>query len=288
MERCMVPREAIEFQLRSKKSKASHIFTSIFQSESDSGITEKKAKPAWMICNNGVARRTGALNEAISRISNVSLEEANELIHIGAVWARFDPEETYEKGLNEWGYASAQSGFQNYQGSPEIEDEDIDLENYIAQLEYDSRYERLMEPQIVNAGTDLRIYPHPRRFPSCYEINQERLLYEDTTFIVVDKPPMLPTQPDASNYQECCPGCVNSLLGPFKSLDGQEVQRPLLCHRVDSCVGGCVVLSKDKNGQKVFSEYQVRIPEYFSLFLLLKDDSISSLLLIIFYSVNDN
>ena len=212
---------------------------------------ERPEKPAWMKCVNGVSPRTCALNEAVSRIADVSLEQANELIRIGAVWARFDSQESYELGMNEWGY-SMSNEYSN--------DDDLfeyDLDEYIARLENDSTYKRVMEPQIVEAGTDLRIYPHPRRFPACYQINENRLLYEDTTFIVVDKPPMLPTQPDASNYFECCPGCVNDLLGPFESLDGEIVQRPLLCHRVDSCVGGCVVLSKDKNGQKVFSEFQV-------------------------------
>ena len=64
-------------------------------------------------------------------------------------------------------------------------------------------------------------------------------------------------QPDASNYPEYCPGCVNELLVPFETIEGQKVARPLLCHRVDSVVGGCVVMSKDQNdGQKVFSQLQ--------------------------------
>lgn len=113
-----------------------------------------------------------------------------------------------------------------------------------------------MKPSILQQGTDVRIYPRPRRFPSCQEIDQSKLLHEDTTFIVVDKPPMLPTQPDASNYFENCPGCVGKNLGPFTALSGKIVDRPLLCHRVDACVGGCVVLSKDENGQAVFTKYQ--------------------------------
>lgn len=122
------------------------------------------------------------------------------------------------------------------------------------------RYRRILTPSTIDPGTDIRIYPYPRRFPSCYEFSDpNRLLYEDTTFIVVDKPPMLPTQPEPSNYEECCPGCVNLLYGPFKTITGEDVNRPLICHRVDSCVGGCVVLSKDGNGQKVFSDLQVSI-----------------------------
>jgi 23S rRNA-/tRNA-specific pseudouridylate synthase len=72
----------------------------------------------------------------------------------------------------------------------------------------------------------------------------------------VDKPPLLPTQPDASNYYENCPGCAQDILGPFEDILGNEIRRPLICHRVDSVVGGCVVMSKDRNGQKVFQELQ--------------------------------
>ena len=109
----------------------------------------------------------------------------------------------------------------------------------------------------IEAGTDVRIYPNPRRFPSCYDMTRDNnLIYEDSTFVVVDKPPMLPTQPDSSNYYECCPGCVQDQLGPFFDILGQEIVRPLLCHRVDACVGGCVVMSKDRNGQRVFHELQ--------------------------------
>ena len=123
------------------------------------------------------------------------------------------------------------------------ESDDGELEQYIEQLE-SQRFRRILSPSWIEAGTDIRVYPYPRRFPSCQEMTREdNLLYEDTTFLVVDKPPMLPTQPDSSNYYECCPGCVQDRMGPFTDIQGRLITRPLLCHRVDSCVGGCVVLS---------------------------------------------
>jgi 23S rRNA-/tRNA-specific pseudouridylate synthase len=133
--------------------------------------------------------------------------------------------------------------------------EDVDLEEYVAKME-SQRFRRILSPTLVKPGTDMRIYPTPRRFPACYSIDKSSLLYQDTTFLVVDKPPMLPTQPDASNYYENCPGCVQDILGPFQDIQGNAVRRPLICHRVDSVVGGCVVLSKDRNGQRVFQELQ--------------------------------
>ena len=215
-------------------------------------------------------------SQAVSQAANVSLTEAVDLIEIGAVWAKMDDiseedllDQYYTTGSSAAaedaftvdgsgkvqygalpkGWGGSDHGFTRYQ------QEEEDLEDYIERMA-SQRYRRILSQSVIEAGTDIRVYPHPRRFPSCYDIDETRLLYEDTTFIVVDKPPMLPTQPDASNYRECCPGCVNDLLGPFTTIDGEKVRRPLICHRVDSCVGGCVVLSKDGNGQKVFSRLQ--------------------------------
>lgn len=237
-------------------------------------------------CVRGVAPRTGPLNEAVSRIANISLEKANELIDIGAVWARMerltrdDLLAQYDNGnddveSDEYGeyndnknsaplssansrvlYADLPSRMidgNGNDGAPSDDDEDS-LDAYIERME-SQRFRRILSPSLIEAGTDLRIYPEPRRFPACYEITRDNLLYEDTTFLVVDKPPMLPTQADASNFYECCPACVDDILGPFSDIVGQP-RRPLLCHRVDTSVGGCVVLSKDRNGQRVFQQMQ--------------------------------
>jgi len=230
-------------------------------------------------CVTGIAPRTGPLNEAVARVLKLeSFEQANELIAIGAVWARMDAlseedilrqyDGNFESNNARALYADInnrkQGTYDDYytENYEEKDDEDADLEAYVEQIQ-NQRYRRVLTPVMIEAGTDLRIYPSPRRFPACAEFaepadeeGRSRLIYEDTTFIVVDKPPMLPTQPDASNYYECCPGCVNDHLGPFQDIQGNTIARPLLCHRVDACVGGCVVLSKDVNGQKVFQEFQ--------------------------------
>lgn len=214
-------------------------------------------------CISGVSPpRETPLNEAVSRVANVTLEEANELVKLGAVWARMetlsedDILAQYESNSNvdEELYADLPKGW--FGGDYEEEnEEDVDLEEYIARME-SQRYRRVLTPTLVQPGTDLRIYPNPRRFPACYSMDGKNLLYQDTTFIVVDKPPLLPTQPDASNYYENCPGCTADILGPFEDIQGNTIKRPLLCHRVDFVVGGCVVMSKDRNGQRVFQELQ--------------------------------
>jgi len=225
-------------------------------------------------CVKGVTARDGPLNEAVAQLLSqqqqgddeheaVSLEQANHLIELGAVWARMEAltqdellalydEDDDVSSSSRALYADVQG--LNYE---ENEEEEQDLERYLEQVEQ-LRFRRVLSPSWIQAGTDLRIYPEPRRFTdACGQMqNSETLLYEDTTFVVVDKPPMLPTQPDASNYHECCPGCTQTYLGPFFDITGREIVRPLLCHRVDACVGGCVVMAKDRNGQKVFSQLQ--------------------------------
>ena len=213
----------------------------------------------------GVASRSGPLNEAVANIANITFEEANYLIDIGAVWARMETltEEDVlglyddESGMGSSSRATYADLPRGWGGNMEDEDDDdTDLEAYVERMN-SQRFRRILSPSWVEAGTDIRVYPRPRRFAAaCAEVTRERLVYEDTTFIVVDKPPMLPTQPDASNYIECCPGCVQDNLGPFVDIHGRDVVRPLICHRVDACVGGVVVLSKDRNGQKVFHELQ--------------------------------
>ena len=211
-------------------------------------------------CVTGVSpAKETPLNEVVSQITGLSFMEANELIEIGAVWARLEvlSEEDIlaqygDSDTDETLYADLPKG---WMGTDYVEEEDLDLEEYIEKME-SQRFRRILTPTLIQPGTDLRIYPNPRRFPACYNLQKKDLLHQDTTFMVVDKPPMLPTQPDASNYYENCPGCAQSILGPFYDIQGNEIRRPLLCHRVDSVVSGCVVMSKDRNGQRVFQELQ--------------------------------
>jgi 23S rRNA-/tRNA-specific pseudouridylate synthase len=207
-----------------------------------------------------------ALNEVVAKIAGVSLEKANELVDLGAVWARMElltreeilaqyDEENGDGGELYGDLPKGWFGADNNAALLQEEDESFDLDAYVEKME-SRRYKRILTPTLVQPGTDLRIYPNPRRFPACYDLDKSRLIYQDTTFLVVDKPPMLPTQPDASNYYENCPGCVQTLMVPFQDIQGNTIRRPLLCHRVDTVVGGCVVLSKDRNGQRVFQRLQ--------------------------------
>lgn len=224
-------------------SSKSIVNTKLFQSESNISLQKetdakqqqtqdevKFIKPKWMKCINAEVPKTCALNEAVSILSGLSLVECNELISIGAVWLGYDEYDYYYDNIEEG----------------KEEEEEIPV-----------KYERILEPCVVDENTKIRIYPYPRRYKEasdeCKNNYSTRLLYEDTTFLVFDKPPMLPTQADASNYNECLPG---SLLPQYTTIDNVPVNRLNLCHRVDAPVGGCVVMSKDKHGQGVFSSLQ--------------------------------
>ena len=227
--------------------------------DDDDATNPFQLRSASTYCVHGVTNRDGPLNQVVANIVNSTLDQANDLIEIGAVWARME-------GLTEQDLLDQYNDYDDddYMGSvssssralyadiDSFGDTTMDLEEYTEKMAQ-QRFRRVLTPSWIQAGTDLRIYPRPRRFPSAQNLTS--LLYQDTTFVVVDKPPMLPTQPDASNYYECCPGAVEQNLGPFPDITGR-VRRPLLCHRVDACVGGCVVLSKDRNGQKVFADFQ--------------------------------
>jgi len=212
-----------------KNNKAIRVLE-VAKSNDSSCVSKEYNRPIWMNCINSIVSRSScALNEAVSIASGLSLEECNNLIEIGAVWVAH-PVESYN--------------FYN-----EYDDDDGEY------IEEDIEFERVLEPEIVEKNTRLRIYPYPRRFEKeCAKCSKTSVLYEDTTFVIVDKPPMLVCQPEASNYMECLPACVSGL--PYKNIHGELVSRLLLCHRVDTPVGGCVCLSKDRHGQSVFSKLQ--------------------------------
>ena len=247
----------------------------------------------WQLCLNGVTTKTSAMNEAVTILATqnnvtLTLDDANDLIDLGAVWARMDTI-TEEDVLSQYtndnlygsdevgGLASSSKAQLNYgalpkgwgsgDSVPSVHYDDSatssnNLDAYVRELE-STRYRRILSPCIIEQGVDIRVYPYPRRFTEAFQqlspdtsTSTSSLLYEDTTYLVVNKPPMLPTQPDASNYRECVPGAIQYNFPKLRTIQGYPVTRPLLCHRVDACVGGCVVLSKDTRGQQVFSRLQ--------------------------------
>ena len=87
----------------------------------------------------------------------------------------------------------------------------------------------------------LRLLYPVRVFPS---LVKTRILHEDETFVVVDKPSGVPSQPYAGNSKETLANYVKY------SLDFEG--GPRLLNRVDLCVSGVVVFSKTALGRKVW------------------------------------
>ena len=72
----------------------------------------------------------------------------------------------------------------------------------------------------------MRVYKTPRRFLGCYVPDWEsRLLSCDAAYVVVDKPAMLPCQPDNSNSAECVPACAAAGLREQLLGRGKKVER---------------------------------------------------------------
>ena len=71
--------------------RTSSILLSSSSSSSSTSKNDEYKKPEWMKCINGVSPKTGPLNEIVSNLANVTLGQANQLISIGAVWAKMDP-----------------------------------------------------------------------------------------------------------------------------------------------------------------------------------------------------
>ncbi|KAJ8600834.1 hypothetical protein CTAYLR_006424 [Chrysophaeum taylorii] len=118
------------------------------------------------------------------------------------------------------------------------------------------RWRRVWSTELPAEATALRVYPRPRRFEACYCDWSERLCYVDSAYVVVDKPPMLPTQADNGNSVECVAACVSrhSDLG---------ILRP--AHRLDAVVGGCLVLARNRKALAAFEGWtkQRRVSKYY-------------------------
>ena len=118
----------------------------------------------------------------------------------------------------------------------------------------------------------LRLLYPVRTFPS---LPETRILHVDDTFVVVDKPAGVPSQPYAGNSRETLARCV---MGEMSSLNagsvpsasppphpddspeeqGQDEGLPRLLNRVDLCVSGVVVFSRTPLGRRVWDDMNSR------------------------------
>ncbi|KAK4258977.1 hypothetical protein QN277_005362 [Acacia crassicarpa] len=99
--------------------------------------------------------------------------------------------------------------------------------------------------QFVEAGTYLRVYVYPKRFPRCYEIDwRSRIIAVTESYVVLDKPAGTSVGGTTNNIEETCAIFTTRALG---------LSTPLLTtHQLDNCTGGCVVLARTKEYSSIF------------------------------------
>ena len=119
---------------------------------------------------------------------------------------------------------------------------------------------------LAPAGAKASVFATPRRFAACYQTDwvSRRLLHADGQFVIIDKPPMLPCQPDNSNAEECAGECAElHLRAELEKRDRAKrrrraragaavrgaaaARRPnclLAAHRLDTPVSGCLVRAR--------------------------------------------
>ncbi|KAK9714920.1 hypothetical protein RND81_06G130900 [Saponaria officinalis] len=98
---------------------------------------------------------------------------------------------------------------------------------------------------IVEVGTYLRVYVHPRRFPRCYEVDwKSRIVAVTGSYVVLDKPAGTSVGGTSNNIEETCVNFAARALGLRNSL--------MTTHQIDNCTEGCVVLARTEKFSSVF------------------------------------
>jgi 23S rRNA pseudouridine1911/1915/1917 synthase len=108
---------------------------------------------------------------------------------------------------------------------------------------------RLRNDHEVRSGDIVRVHFQPKRFIKADSI---MVLYEDDSFIAIDKPPGLPTHPTLDNYLE----------NAWYVMEQTLQRRLYVTHRLDVLTSGVLLLAKSPAAQvqinKLFAQRQVR------------------------------
>jgi 23S rRNA-/tRNA-specific pseudouridylate synthase len=109
-------------------------------------------------------------------------------------------------------------------------------------------WSRRIEDGMVRKGSLVRVYLNPRRFWSCYIRWKDRILFQDDSFLVVDKPAWIPFQPTKENFRECVVNCASDAVEPN---DGRPIKL-FGIHRLDLSTSGVLVLGKTSTAASNF------------------------------------
>ena len=102
---------------------------------------------------------------------------------------------------------------------------------------------RTVENKFVEEGDYVRVHTKPRRFPkNDYDWN-DRIIFEDENFLIVDKPSGLPVHPSVDNILENLQQYVSDFLNC-------EIY---ITHRLDVPTSGLIVLAKSQEFLPMFN-----------------------------------
>lgn len=124
---------------------------------------------------------------------------------------------------------------------------DLDLKQIENLLNLGAIYlegQRLQENLVISPGTYLRVHTKPRRFPKNDGQWAQRILFENTHFIVINKISGLPVHASVDNLRENVQAYVQEALG----------QPVFLTHRLDVPTRGLIVYGKTAEFQTAFNK----------------------------------
>ena len=102
----------------------------------------------------------------------------------------------------------------------------------------------MLDKTPLHQGSYVRIYPQAGRYAVDAVDWRRTILYEDQSFVVVNKPAGIPCGPTASNYHENVMECVRKAL-----LQCDKLYNP---HRLDVATSGILVFGKSKQFAREF------------------------------------
>lgn len=104
--------------------------------------------------------------------------------------------------------------------------------------------QRCLKNAQIEEGTYLRVHQNPRRFPVQVFQWPEQKVFENSDFVVVNKPSGLPVPATVDNIQENMSSLISQALN-------HQVH---VTHRLDVATNGLVVFAKSKNAQTEFNK----------------------------------
>lgn len=123
---------------------------------------------------------------------------------------------------------------------------EFSAEDFAELLQLGSIYlegDRLRENREILEGAYIRVHTKPRRFPKNTYNWDERTVFSDENFIVIDKPPGLPVHPSVDN-------CLENLQTYLSTHLREDV---LITHRLDVPTSGLLVLARNRDFLALFN-----------------------------------